>query len=205
MRVRYLVDRYRRLTFNEFPEGPERTVAENAKNRGSEKKDAVVQPTAAAHASGAGAGATGSAPGNGEKSENSRAFSFFAPFIPFIPIVIGAALRFSIFGEQHVDPVERNGYLIKEYLRPLWLELLVAAYMLPVAAVLTRIQWPKRTLGAIYVIPAAVFLACLVLVNGLKNVGITGNVVQIWVPDVLAAVCTLALGIILVKSGIGTS
>src|SRR6266850_5096328 len=133
---------------------------------------------------------------NGTKDKPSTLFKILAPFIP---IIIGSALKLSLFADVPKPKDARNAYLIAEYVRLLWLQLLISAYMLPIAAIMTQVEWPRRTMTALYLVPAGAFLICLFLVLGLPRLGAESNMLQIWLPDGLAALCTIILGAILTK------
>jgi lipopolysaccharide export LptBFGC system permease protein LptF len=118
-------------------------------------------------------------------------------FAPFVPLILGMALKLSLIDEVPSDSDSQELFMMKEYAAPLWLDLLVSAYLLPIAAIMTGTS-PKRRI-ALYFIPAAAFFLCLFFVLGLPKFGLNQPMWVVWVPNVVALVCLLIVGLLITE------
>lgn len=119
---------------------------------------------------------------------------------PFFPVVIGGALKLTLLDDVPKIDAERTAFLMNAYAKPLWLQLLVSAYILPIAAIMSGVA-SKERIAALYVVPAILFFVCLFLVLGLpKLLGEQSLFLQVWLPAVISAICVVVLGIILVTA-----
>jgi hypothetical protein len=116
---------------------------------------------------------------------------------PFIPVIIGGALKLALLDQVPEEAEARTAFLINSYAKPLWLQLLVSAYILPIAAIMSGTA-SKKKLTALYVIPALVFIVCLALFLGLPKFQVNDIFWNIYALDALAAICVIILGVILV-------
>lgn len=119
---------------------------------------------------------------------------------PFFPVVIGGALKLTLLDDVPKIDVERTAFLMNAYAKPLWLQLLVSAYILPIAAIMSGVV-SKGRIAALYIVPAVLFFVCLFLILGLpKLMGEQSLFFQVWLPATISAICVVVLGIILVTA-----
>ncbi|HXO64108.1 MAG TPA: hypothetical protein VN882_05365 [Steroidobacteraceae bacterium] len=119
---------------------------------------------------------------------------------PFFPVVIGGALKLALLDNVPTLDTERTAFLMNAYAKPLWLQLLVSAYILPIAAIMSGVV-SKGRIAALYIVPAVVFFLCLILSFGLpKLTGSQSLLLQVWLPAVVSGACVVVLGVILVTA-----
>lgn len=107
------------------------------------------------------------------------------------------ALKLALLDEIPSDDKKVAAFLMMNYAKPFWLELLVSAYMLPIAVIMTG-TGAKAGRAALYGTPAGFFVACLFCASGLYKLGIRSDFWNIWLPDALALICILILGVIMI-------
>ena len=129
-----------------------------------------------------------------QKQGSGRYWSILAPFIP---VLIVGMLKISLLDDVPTEDEARKAFLLAQYLKPLWLELVISGYILPVTAFMTNAV-PSSRLRPLYIIPAIFIVACLVLVFGFPKFGFSGIFWQMTLPALLSAICILILGLILV-------
>jgi peptidoglycan/LPS O-acetylase OafA/YrhL len=109
--------------------------------------------------------------------------------LPFVPVVVGIGIKFALIDNPGENVSE---YLFDEYMRPAWIEFLVTAYVMGLAAMLSQQRLNKalpRVDILIYAaVPAICFVVCLILVAGTAKAGLKSDFWQVYVPAVLAAV-----------------
>ncbi len=137
--------------------------------------------------------------GPGSKEPQELVLTTIKVLAPFIPVIVGGMLKLSLLDDVPTLDVERSAFLMNSYAKPLWLQLLVSAYILPIAAIMSGVASNKR-IAALYVIPAVVFLICIILIFGLPKLAIASDLWQIWLPAIVSTICVIVLGIIHVNT-----
>lgn len=115
--------------------------------------------------------------------------------LPFVPVVVGIGMKFALIDNPGEDVA---AYFFNEYLRPAWIEFLVTAYVMGLAAMLSSRQinkaMPRADIFIFAVIPALCFVICVILVAGTAKAGLKSDFWQVYVPALLAAVSLAVSG-----------
>ena len=113
----------------------------------------------------------------------------FKGILPFIPVVIGAFLKFSLIDTISGDV---SKHLTELYLRPLWIEFLVVAYVTGMTIILSRTTKKSSDILIFLGFPAVCFVFCLIFVLGFPKLNLISDFWQIHLPALFAS---LSLGI----------
>lgn len=119
--------------------------------------------------------------------------------LPLVPILVGVALKFAFIDDVPKDAIERQKFILDEYARPLWLDLIVAAYILPIGFIISeKISGTAR--AAALLIPAGLFVVCIFSVLGLPKLGIDNSFWRIQLPDYLGVLSLVVVGTIIARN-----
>lgn len=108
----------------------------------------------------------------------------FKLFIPLVPLLLGIALKISIFDEIPKSKTEQIEFMISNYLKPLWLELLTISYLLPIGFLSGDSPTLKQRL-TIYFNPVITFIVILFFILALPKFGLKSDLWIIYIPGVL--------------------
>src|SRR5262245_45310706 len=123
--------------------------------------------------------------GHTQNPPPAGSINYWPVLAPFVPVLIAGLLKLALLDDVPSEKSARDAYLLAQYAKPLWLELLISAYILPVAALMTNDTLAKKLLGELYLIPAIALVLCLFLVFGLPKIQVVGVFWQIILPAAL--------------------
>ncbi|MEW8333106.1 MAG: hypothetical protein AB2692_19390 [Candidatus Thiodiazotropha sp.] len=126
---------------------------------------------------------------------------FFSIFLPFAPIIVGIALKASLIDEFEGTTEEKVELAKLAYFGSLWIDLTVTAYLMPISAYLSGVDFSKIVDRVLLVAPFVVLVICLVLALALPNIGITDQAVVLWAPLFVSAAWVVVAGLIITLSG----
>ena len=118
---------------------------------------------------------------------------------PLIPIFIGMLLKLAFIDEVPTDRVQQQKFIVTQYARPLWTDLIVAALILPIGFLVSD-KLSKRATTAVYVIPVGAFVACTVAFLIQPKFGWDEMLWRIVIPDFLGLLCLLVMGMVIYRS-----
>lgn len=119
-----------------------------------------------------------------ESKVSNRFVALGRAALPFVPVILGVALKFALVDTPPADVAK---HFFDTYLRPAWIEFLVTAYVMGVAAMLSGKPLNRTDIILFIAVPALCFVACLVLVAGTAKAGIDSPLMQVYIPAVIAA------------------
>lgn len=108
---------------------------------------------------------------------------------PFVPVAVGIGLKFSLL-DTITGPVP--DFIFNNYIRGLWLDLLVTAAITGVSWYLSGGRSELRAGLVFLVVPLASFVICIVLAVGVPKSGVANPLITVFAP-LAAATLSLAL------------
>jgi hypothetical protein len=103
--------------------------------------------------------------------------------LPLIPIMFGIALKMALVDKVPDDKLQ--DFIINTYARPIWLELIVIAFLIPLSKIIDG-SLVGIKLKITYISPIVVFVINLFLVLAMPKFGIENNFINIYIPGILS-------------------
>lgn len=104
--------------------------------------------------------------------------------VPFLVIAVGIIFKLAFI--DSVPNTDQYDYMIANYLRPLWIELSVSAYMLSAGVLLTNITKISHEIRSqIFWVPIWCFIACVLSALVLPKFGVNHELNTGWLPALL--------------------
>lgn len=125
---------------------------------------------------------------------------FFSVFLPFLPILIGIGLKAALVDQFPGSMEEKVELAKKVYFGSLWIDLTVTAYLMPISAYLSGVDFSKSVDRTLLSAPFVVLVLCLILALALPKFGNEDELFVLWLPIALSAVWVLVAGAIIVLS-----
>ena len=114
--------------------------------------------------------------------------------IPFIPVLVGVILKLALIDKVPTTPGERKIFIVETYLTSLWLEFLVAAYILPIGLFIRGISIKPALRVLMYISPAIAFIICSLFFLAVPKFGITSIWLVIGIPTFTGALALILMG-----------
>ena len=115
---------------------------------------------------------------------------------PFIPVLIGIALKFSLFDHPANDIVT---HFKTNYVDTIWIDFIVTALVAGIAWFLTRRRIDEPAVIILIVFPIVAFVICVVLKLGLTKAGVVNDYLTLYLPALIGGLCVAAAGNALAK------
>jgi hypothetical protein len=104
--------------------------------------------------------------------------------LPLLALGAGIILKIAF-----IDAIPSSGqyqYMVANYLRPLWIELTVSAYVLSAGILLTKIsKIPDKVRKQIFWVPIGCFVICIFFALVLPKFGVVSEFITGWLPAFL--------------------
>lgn len=106
-------------------------------------------------------------------------------------MIVGTALKFAL-----LDKVSGSigDHFFENYLRPAWLDFVVAAFITGSAAIVATGRRTDADMWLLIFFPAIALVICIVLALGFHKAGVDSNMLQVYLPAGIAAASVAIAG-----------
>lgn len=109
-------------------------------------------------------------------------------------------LKIPLIDEYEGTQQEKIDLAIRVYAEPLWIELLVASYLMPIGASLSHVSSKIPNSKVLLIVPSVIFVVCLALSQGLPKFDFNDELWIMWAPNIITTIWIVIVGYILLPS-----